>query len=147
MNYFDKRWMTIHFDATLQAVWVEWKGYAEGEEFRAGFDRGIELLKQHKASRWLADCRQQGPITQADQHWMNHDWHPRAAAAGMRWVALVSPQMAVARMSVKSIVTRANNVELTFNHFADVESARDWLRAPTSPDTTAPLASPLPKLR
>ncbi len=138
MSYFDKRWMTIHFDTSLLAVCVEWKGYAEGEDFRSGFNRGIELLQQRRASRWLADCRLQGPITQADQQWMNQDWHPRAVAAGMRWVALVSPQSAVARLSVKSIVTKINNVDLVLHVFADMESARDWLRTPLPLNATAP---------
>lgn len=133
MSYFDKRWITVRFDESIQAVCLEWKGYAEGEEYRSGFDAGIELLRQKGASRWLADCRQLGPITQADQLWMNKDWHPRAAAAGMRWVALVSPKAAVARLSVKYIITRTHNADLVFNYFDDLESARSWLRAPTRP--------------
>ena len=133
MAYFDARWMTVDFDASIQAVSLLWKGYAEGEDFRAGFDRGVELLKQKQASRWLADCRLQGPITLADQQWMNQVWHPRAAAAGMRWVALVSPTSSVARLSNRYIVTRVNSTDLVFNHFDDMESARAWLRAPTRP--------------
>ena len=133
VSYFDKRWMTVRFDETIQAVWLEWKGYAEGEEYRSGFNFGVDLLEQKKASRWLGDCRLLGPVSQADQQWTNQDWHPRAAAAGMRWVALVSPKAAVARMSLRYIITRVNNADLVFNNFDDMESARQWLRAPTKP--------------
>ena len=94
---------------------------------------GIELLRQKGANRWLGDCRLLGPITQADQLWMNKDWHPRAAAAGMRWVALVSPQAAVARLSIKYIITKVHHTDLVFNYFDDLESARAWLRSPTRP--------------
>ena len=133
MIYYDKRWMTIRFDESLQAVCLEWKGYAEGEEYRSVFNAGIELLQQKKVSRWLGDCRLLGPVTQADQQWTNQEWHPRAAAAGMRWVAIVSPKAAVARLSIKYIITKVNNTDLVFNHFDDLESARTWLRSPTRP--------------
>ena len=133
MIYLDKRWITVRFDESIQAVVLEWKGYAEGEEYRSGFHAGVELMQQKKACRWLGDCRLLGPITQADQLWMNQVWHPHAAAAGMRWVALVSPKAAVARLSLKYIVTKVNNTELVFNHFDDIESARAWLRSPTKP--------------
>lgn len=133
MVYFDKRWMTVRFDESIQAVVLEWKGYAEGEEYRSGFNLGLQVLREKGACRWLGDCRQLGPITQADQQWMNKDWHPRAAAAGMRWVALVSPKAAVARLSVRYIITRVNNTDLVFNNFDDLEAARAWLRSPSRP--------------
>lgn len=134
MRYFDKPWMTIHFDEGLQAVHLEWKRYAEGEEFRSGFDNGLELLKQKKVSRWLGDCRLLGPMTQADQQWINQDWHPRAAAAGMRWVAIVLPKASVARLGLTYIRSRMNQADLVMCNFADLESARAWLRSPTKTD-------------
>lgn len=130
MLYFDKPWMAIRFDRSLQAIHMEWKRYAEGEEFRSGFNVGLELLKQMRVSRWLGDCRLLGPMTQADQQWINQDWHPRAAAAGMRWVALVLPKAAVARLGLTYIIKRVEQSELVINNFTDLESARAWLRSP-----------------
>lgn len=131
MLYFDKPWMTIRFDESLQAVHLEWKRYAEGEEYRSGFNVGLELLQQKRVSRWLGDCRLLGPVTQADQIWMNQDWHARAAAAGMRWVALVQPRAAVGRLALRYITMKLTAGELTINNFEDLEGARAWLRAPT----------------
>lgn len=133
MLYFDKPWMTISFDEGLQAVHLEWKRYAEGEEFRSGFLVGLELLQQKRLCRWLGDCRLLGPMTQADQQWINEEWHPRAAAAGMRWVAIVLPRAAVARLGMTSIKSRVSHAELVMANFADLDSARDWLRSPTKP--------------
>ncbi len=130
MIYLNERWLTIHWDEALQAVWMEWKAYAEGEEFRSGLDAGIALLRQQRASRWLADLRLLGPVRQVDQECTNHDWFPRAVAAGIRFMALVSPQAAVSRLSVKRIMSKVNNVELSTANFDDLELARAWLRNP-----------------
>ncbi len=131
MSHYDRRWITIRYDESVQAVWVEWKGYAEREDYRSALNAMIELLQQRKTNRLLADCLSLGPITQADQQWTNTDWHPRALLACLRWTAIVSPRAAVARLSLKQIITTINSVEVVTNHFDDIEVARAWLRAPT----------------
>lgn len=128
MVYYNERWLTLRWDETIQAVWAEYKGYAEGEEYRAGYEAGLSLLRQKRACRWLSDARLMAPISQADQRWLNSEWIPRMIAAGLRWSAVVSPRAAVARLSVKQIVSKINNMTLVTDHFDEVEAARHWLR-------------------
>ena len=92
MRHYEERWATIRFDDSVHAVWVEWKSYAEGEQYRSALEAMVELLRQKKSSRLLADCRHIGPVTQADQQWSNLDWRPRAIGAGLRWIAIVAPR-------------------------------------------------------
>ncbi len=110
---------------------MQWKRYAEGQDFRSGLDAGLALVRQKGTSRWLADLRQLGPVRQDDQQWANADWFPRAIAGGVRYMALVSPRAAVARLSVKQVMSRVNDANLITAHFDDLEAARAWLRNPT----------------
>ncbi|HEX2572015.1 MAG TPA: hypothetical protein VH877_20900 [Polyangia bacterium] len=131
MIHYDKSFVTLHWDETCQAVWAEWKGYAEGDDFRGALDTGLHLLRTKGSSRWLADTRLMGPIRQIDQAWTNEDWLPRMAAAGTRWMALVLPQSSIARLSIKQILNRINGIDMVITNFPDLESARAWLRNPT----------------
>jgi hypothetical protein len=133
VRYYDERWATVRFDDSVQAVWVEWKAYAEAEQYRSVLDCQIEIFRQKKSSRLLGDCRHFGPVTQLDQQWTHQDWHPRAVVAGLRWIAIVSPRAAVSRLSIKQMVTKINNTELVTGNFDDMELARAWLRSPTRP--------------
>ena len=133
MIHLDERWLTIHWDESLQAVWMEWKSYCEGADFRSALDAGLTLIRQKRTSRWLADLRLLGPVRQDDQQWANNDWFPRAVAGGVRFMALVSPRAAVARLSVKQIMSKVDEVNLITAHFDDIEAARAWLRNPTKP--------------
>ena len=132
MIYYNERWLTIYWEESTQAVWMEWKSYVEGEEFRSALDAGISVIRQKRASRWLADLRRLGPIRQVDQQWTNEDWFPRAVAAGVRAMALVSPTAAVSRMSVQQIMSRVKEIELVTAYFDDLEEARTWLRGFTA---------------
>ena len=70
-----------------------------------------------------------GPVAQDDQRWTNSDWFPRAVSGGVRWMAIVQPKAAVARLSVKSILSKVNDVNLVTSYFDDLETARRWLRS------------------
>lgn len=133
MIHYNERWLTIHWDEPTQAVWMEWKAYVEGEDFRSGLDTGLSLIRQKRANRWLADLRRLGPIRQVDQQWTSEDWFPRAVASGVRFMALVSPTAAVSRLSVKQIMNKVKDIELVTSNFDDMEDARAWLRGTTKP--------------
>ena len=127
MIYFDERWITISWDEGLQAVVAEWKGFAESKEFRAGLEAGLDLARAKRARRWLADTRRLGPATLEDQRWASDVWFPRAVAAGVRWMALVVPQSAIARMSLRGVMTKVDGKDLSQEHFDSADAARTWL--------------------
>ena len=129
MIHHDWPWLTIHWDDSCQAVWLQWKSYVEGAPGGEGLNRGIELLRSKRATRWLADVRMLGPVRQVDQQWVNQDWFPRVINAGLRSMATVSPQSAIARMSMRQIMRKVNEIDIITADFDDLEQARVWLRS------------------
>ncbi|AUX45182.1 hypothetical protein SOCE26_066630 [Sorangium cellulosum] len=129
MIHFDERWVTISWDADIQAVLAEWKGFADTRELRAALEATLDLVRKKKATRCLADCRHAGPTTQDDQRWALENWLPRTAALGVRHVAYVMPRSAIARMSLTRSVTRFDGQDLAQVLFDDIDAARAWLAA------------------
>lgn len=119
---------TVSWDDEANAVCLTWKQFAEGEELRTVLDMGIDLLVERKAKRWLGDLRHLGPVTREDQRWTAESWLPRAIAAGMAHLALVSPRKIVAQMAVKSFMNNVKGHALIVGNFEDIETARAWLR-------------------
>lgn len=126
---FEEHWVTIRWDDALKAICAEWKAYAEGDDFRSPLTHALGLCQRRRASRYLADCRYLGPVTQADQRWLNTDWFPRMSNAGLRFMAVVSPRSSVSRLSVRQVLNRVGDIPLTNSNFDDVEAARAWLRS------------------
>ena len=129
MIHHSEPWLTVHWDDSCDAVWLEWKSYVEGDPARQGLDRGLDLLRRKRTTRWLADVRLLGPVRQVDQKWINQDWFPRAITAGLRCMATVMPKSSVARLSVKQIMSKVNEVDILTASFDDLDQARAWLRA------------------
>ncbi|WP_437318963.1 hypothetical protein [Sorangium sp. So ce385] len=129
MIHLDERWVTISWEADIQAVLLEWKGFADSKELRSSLDAAIDLAHRKKATRCLGDCRRAGPTSQDDQRWANESWLPRVAAHGVRRIAYVLPRSAVARMSLTRALARFDGHELVQAQFDDIDEARAWLIA------------------
>ncbi|HTL10542.1 MAG TPA: hypothetical protein VL307_19840, partial [Chitinophagaceae bacterium] len=48
----------IYFDEDIQAVSMEWKGYATSAEFKEGTELMLNTLIQHKASKVFANVKE-----------------------------------------------------------------------------------------
>lgn len=124
----------VTWNPTCEAVHLEWQGWADSTERKELLEAGLNMLTQHRGTRWLADCRDMKAVKQSDQDWIDRSWFPRILAAGLRRMAIVMPKSGLARMNVEDILSRVPGTKLDTECFAAVESATEWLtRPPTIP--------------
>jgi SpoIIAA-like len=120
----------VTWDPTLEAVHVEWQGWASSTERAACLEAGLSALIEHHASRWLVDGRVMRAVKQADQDWINQSWFPRVFAAGLRKMAVVTPISSLAKMNIDDILARVAGTQLEVAQFATLGEARAWLTTP-----------------
>ncbi len=130
MDYFDSPSITIRWNEKDRNVEQEWKGYASSKDYRTSADKTIALLVEKGAADLLTDTRRMEVILPDDQVWTETDWVPRAMAAGLRRMAVVMPEKAVAQLSVSRLSDRVDfeTIGLERVFFDSVEKARVWLR-------------------
>lgn len=127
MTYFDTSYLTIRWNEEGGFVEMQWKQLAKGDEFRQGLDMGLNLLREKKATKWLADLRQLGVVEKEDQVWSNENWFPRAYDAHIKYMAIVVPQSVFAKMSMNEIMRKVDNKELTIYYHEELVEAKNWL--------------------
>jgi hypothetical protein len=98
-----------------------------GQEFRSVLNRGADLLREHGASKWLSDDRNNSMLSPEDTEWSKTDWFPRASAAGWRFWALVVPPDLMARLNLKEFVDAYFEQGLRTMVFVDPQEAMAWL--------------------
>lgn len=125
----DFNFLSISYDPSVKCVNMQWKSFAHGDDFRNGLDEGLNLIKAKSASRWLADLRDLGTVTQKDQEWSNNDWFPRAVTQGIRKMAIIMPKSTLSSMSVKNIMTKVDGINIETNYFSSTDEAKKWLAA------------------
>ncbi len=118
---------SVKWDGARATVVVVWEGWANSTEFAALLEAGVRALKDHRGSRWLADCRRQKVLSPADQDRADREWLPRALAAGLKNFAVVLPDSGLAGMNIKDRLAGVPKAKLEIGYFATVEQAQEWL--------------------
>jgi hypothetical protein len=55
--YADEPWLTIRWDSAHNCVHGEWKAFATSVEFRAGLMKGLEAIRDKRATGYVSDTR------------------------------------------------------------------------------------------
>jgi hypothetical protein len=129
MIHFDEPFLTISWDPDDRIICAQWKDEVDSAGLRRGLDAGLALIREKQARRWLVDSRLLGAIDPADVKWVNDEWMPQAAAAGLTAMAFVLARKVVMQLTIKAFVARINEREIANAYFDDIDAARAWLRA------------------
>ena len=115
----------VDYDADAACVTMTWLGY-DAERFRASNERVLGMLEARHADRLLGEIEDLDAIPDADLRWLADEWIPRAARAGLKRVALVTPAFELGHAGVLLVGERVS-AALDLAYFDDREAARAWL--------------------
>jgi hypothetical protein len=133
MPFVDETFVKIDWDETTQCIVADWKGVGRGPAYRAALDRSLELVRRHRARKWLAIMlHAAGVMAPDDAEWLRVDWFPRLLAAGGRRFAVVLPAQALASMQLnrikREIDAEKKDPDAFLNRYFDnLDEARAWL--------------------
>ncbi len=98
-----------------------------GADYRDGMLKGIDLLREHGARKWLWDCRKGGAVLSDDVEWSRVQFYPRAVMAGWKYWAVILPEKIVGQLSMKRLASHFNQAGFTTEFFTTEEKALSWL--------------------
>jgi ribonuclease HII len=118
----------IYFDKEINAVVMEWDGYATSAQFKEGTELMLNTLIQNKAYKVLADIKDMVLIAMEDQEWLENNFLPRAIQFGFKAIAMIKPDSYFNKIAVESISYKVDKEKLTINFFNSVDDAKAWLK-------------------
>ena len=118
----------IYFDETVNAVVMEWDGYATSNQFKEGTELMLNTLIQNNAVKVLADLKDMVLIGMEDQQWLDTHFLPRAIKFGFKAIAIIKPDNYFNKVAVESISYKVDKAKLAINFFDNVTEAREWLK-------------------
>jgi len=117
----------IYFDEALNAVVMEWNGYATSKQFKEGTELMLNTLIKNNCSKVLADIKDMKIIATEDQQWLTDVFLPRATRFGFKAIAIIRPAAYFNKVAVESISYKVDKEKLTISFFDNVEEAEAWL--------------------
>jgi hypothetical protein len=99
-----------------------------GEAFQTVLMTGLHLMREHKATKWLSDDRNNSNLPAEDSAWSQDYWLPRAAGAGWKYWAMLLPLKARGRINVDRLIAFvAEKYAINIRTFSDEDEAWQWL--------------------
>jgi len=118
----------VFYDTTIDAVVMNWNGYATSEQFKEGTELMLNTLIQNKATKVLANIKDMAIIGMEDQRWLDTQFLPRATQFGFNAIAIVRPKNYFNNVAVETISYKVEKDKLAITFFDDVDAAKEWLR-------------------
>ena len=117
----------IYFDQEIDAVVMEWDGYATSAQFKEGTELMLNTLIKNNSFKVLADIKDMILIGMEDQEWLNTHFLPRAIKFGFKAIAIIKPDRYFNKVAVESVSYKVDKDKLTINFFDNVAEAKEWL--------------------
>ena len=123
----DNQHARLIYDDEKRIVHHQFHSTLDSETLRAVLQNGIDMLKKHKAVKWLSDNRAIGPHSEEDTRWINEYWLPTAVAAGWKYWALVVPDDFMGRINMAEFINSFHERGVRIMVFTKLDEAQHWL--------------------
>ncbi len=99
--------------------------------------RGLEIITEKGATKWLSDDRNGGALPQSHHEWGDNFWAPQAVKAGWKYWGLVLRSDLLHSANMRKLARAYAAKGVTVEVFTDPDEAFHWLRQQGSPVTTS----------
>ncbi len=119
-------YLTIDTDRANRWIAVNWQGYLTAESIQAGARAYTKTLAESGFSCVLNDTRDVRGPWEHSMDWVINEWTPAAAAAGLRYFAMIATPDSFAGDSAAAFYAQLTAFQARV--FADLNTAQEWLR-------------------
>jgi hypothetical protein len=125
----DNQYILAEWRNDERIFYYKWKGFVPGPQMRANLDQVLTEFAKGQTTLILQDLTLVKLVAPNDQEWVTVNWIPRAIAAGMRKVALLTPTSIFGQMATNNVNVnlKINGIDLHNQFFDDYAKAEAWL--------------------
>jgi signal transduction histidine kinase len=128
---FEESYAQIYYDGKLNSAGIVWSGPVSSQEYRAVFEKCLELVRVYNTPACITDLTAQGYISREDQLWMIEKILPHATKAGLKRIAAIHPQTNDPKLQeyFNSVQTALAKIGIEEQFFTDPIEAYDWIQS------------------
>ncbi|MEM6280890.1 MAG: hypothetical protein AAF787_01750 [Chloroflexota bacterium] len=123
----DNEHVVLYYHQHTKIIHHVYQPTIHGEYIKEQLNRGVELLKEHGAQKWLSDNHLFNDLPAEDSEWINTVWLPAAIEAGWKYWALVVPETDMGRMNMVQFINTFSEMGVKARVFVDPDKAMEWL--------------------
>ena len=127
--FFENECAQLYYDARTNCINIIWKRKSTTSEYREIFETLLQTIRVFHSPGWIADLRNQGVVTEKDQHWFLGKVLPEAARCGLRRNAIVRYFDQDKEAYYQRGTERAKELGIEVRFFDSMDEAKMWMQA------------------
>ena len=116
----------LQYNEEVNSVELIWKKFQDPETYQLMFKKGVEFIKEYKATGFLSDIRNEGVVSPDSSKWLQQVIMPKAISYGLKKIAVVMNSDVFKEFYIKGIQKSAEKEMMQY--FDSVEAANVWLK-------------------
>jgi hypothetical protein len=124
----DKSRMSLFYHPLEKIVHHQMHQYPGLELLQEILMRGLELIREKGATKWLSDDRKGGALPKSHHEWGERVWAPQVIAAGWKYWGLVLQNDLLHTANMQKLAQLYASQGVSVQVFSDDEEAFRWLR-------------------
>jgi hypothetical protein len=129
MDEFKSKYVEINALKEEGILTVKFIGFIPLEEFKKVLQVEYELIEKHQLTKVLIDIRELSTYASGAPELIKEEWFPKVKSLGMKFIAFVQPQAALAKMGMKKAHNVSPDTQINMQHFGSMEEAKNWLNS------------------
>jgi hypothetical protein len=125
---FDNGKMTIWYYDDYKIIHHRFNKLTYGQYYKDGFLKGLEVMKENNAVKWLSDNGETQVLRKEDLEWAAENWRPKMIEAGWKYWAVIKPESAAGKLLFDKFIKMYEKLGVTLKFFDDVDTALTWLK-------------------
>lgn len=125
----DNSSITMRYNSRTKILSHQMHRFVYGDAFRQALMRGVAVLDENKAQKWLSDDQSNRAVTADDNAWVEQEWLPSALKVGWKYWAIVQPDAFVAKLYMDRKAYALAKLGLDVQMFGNAQEALAWLEA------------------
>jgi len=127
MKIVETPYLTLEYNADLNALLPTWRGYVRPNEAKAGFEKIMDAFCRYEASFIINDLRaHEGGFSDINE-WLHDNYMPTMLAAGYEACANIVPEELLLCISLNDFEDKQAGV-VPLRIFTEMQPAKDWVQ-------------------
>jgi len=98
-----------------------------GDLFQEVMLKGLDYFEKKGCQKWLSDDRSNSVLRKQDTAWGEINWKPRMIKAGWKYWALLLPDRAIGKLSMKGLIEEYKELGVVVEIFDNIDQGFKWL--------------------
>ena len=130
-NLYEDEYIQIRLDDAHSCLEWEWKKFVPSDKYKELLDKAQQLFQDKGCNKFLSDLKAMKAVPQDAQQWTDADWFPRMLQGGLKYIAVVNPDMGGGSMSMRKmkeeIEAKLSAIGVTQKFFNTIGEARAFI--------------------